>query len=155
MNRPLQIASPTHPAALSCYFIQAVLGFGFIADLSAQGAITALVGVTFAGTWAVLFLLGGIIALIAAMANPKMRNPSPALKAEAVAAFTLFGCIGLYHASLIVSFGPGGVITTQLLCIAFELGGLGRFVQIVRERRRIRKSLAHPHATNPAPLAEA
>ena len=154
MNRPLQIASPTHPAALAAYTIQGLLGFGFITDLTTAKSITNLIGVPFAGTWAVLFLLGGIVALLAAVINPRLRNPSGALKAEAIACLTLFGCISLYHAALLVQFGPGGVVTTQLLCVAFELGGLGRFVQIILERRKIRRSLAAPAPSNPPPLAD-
>ena len=157
MNRPLQIASPTHPAALASYFIQALLGFGFITDLTTAKSITSLVGVPFAGTWAVLFLFGGLLALGSALVNPRMRSAhwlGACLKFEALACLILFGCISLYHAALLMQFGPGGVVTTQLLCVAFEIGGLGRAIQIWRERRRIRASLTHPQPANPPPLAD-
>lgn len=153
MSRSVKITGSTHAFAVVIYACQACLGIEYIVGLAEAKAMTEMVGFPIVMVWALVLVLGGAFATIAALLAPNQLLTRQALVIEEVALIVVATASLWYEVTLALGNGFT-VMTTQTQAVAVFAGSLARAVQVHRERRRIAVAEAAEKSTAAAAVDE-
>lgn len=140
MPNTLKITTTTHPAVLTMYGAQIVLGFLNMIGVQKAISMTEMFGAGVFNVWASFMLYSGIFALWGAVMAPLHKEQiTAALRIEMVGCIGIFVTQGFYEWTLASGLGMNS-LQTQVMALSLAVAGLTRAIQIVFELKKVRKA---------------